>query len=322
MLFSKFEQMRAALERPVAPWGDDFDVRVQRIGRKLEANLVVALAGRAVRDGVGAGLFGDFDQVLGDQRAGNRGAEQIDAFIDGIGAEHRENEIAHEFFAHVLDEDFLDAQHFRFLAGWLKFFALTEIGSEGHNFRAEFCLKPLQDDRGVEAARIGENDFLNVFPLAHNKLPSHQALQIGAQNLSVVLLAVAKQRASRRAATYRENSCGLRDLWFANFINNEIAVANTKPRPGRTPFGNMGGGKMPVERSTVAPHLLHMDETRFENICGIAIVHTAILRPTGGDHALHGFTRFGEVFRRQADGPYDQQHFCLHSTVSFARKLF
>lgn len=133
-----------------------------------------------MRDGVGAGLPGDVDQVLGDQRAGNRGAEQVDAFIDGIGAEHREDEIAHEFFAHVLDEDFLDAQHFRLLAGRFKFFALAEIGGKGHDFRAQFRLKPLQDDRGVEAARIGENDFLNVFPLAHNSLPS-DAVAVGAE---------------------------------------------------------------------------------------------------------------------------------------------
>ncbi|EXU82302.1 hypothetical protein AX23_14365 [Brucella melitensis 548] len=79
VLFGKFEKLRAALERPVAPWSDDLDVRVQRIGRKLEANLVVALAGRAMGDGVGAGFFGDVDQMLGDQWAGNRCAEQIDA---------------------------------------------------------------------------------------------------------------------------------------------------------------------------------------------------------------------------------------------------
>ncbi len=57
VLFGKFEKLRAALERPVAPWSDDLDVRVQRIGRKLEANLVVALAGRAMGDGVGAGFL-------------------------------------------------------------------------------------------------------------------------------------------------------------------------------------------------------------------------------------------------------------------------
>ena len=171
VLFGEFEQMRAALERPVAPWSDDLDVRVQRISGKLEAHLIVALAGCAMRNGVGAGLLGNLDEMLGNQRTGNRRAEQINAFIDGIGAEHRENEIAHEFFAYVLNEDFLDAQHFRFLACRFKFFALAEIRGESHNFRAEFRLKPFQDDRGVETARIGEHDFLNVFPLAHSQLP-------------------------------------------------------------------------------------------------------------------------------------------------------
>jgi hypothetical protein len=39
------------LEAP-APGGDDLDVRLQRVGGQLEAHLVVALAGRAVGDGV------------------------------------------------------------------------------------------------------------------------------------------------------------------------------------------------------------------------------------------------------------------------------
>ncbi len=163
VLFGEFEQMCAALERPVAPGRDDLDVGVQRIGRKLETDLVVALAGRAMRDGIGTGLGGNLDQVLGNQRAGNRRAEQVDAFIDRIGTEHREDEIAHEFFTHVLDENLLDAQHLGLLARRLQFFALAEIGREGHDFGVEFGLKPLQDDRGVEAAGIGENDFLHVF---------------------------------------------------------------------------------------------------------------------------------------------------------------
>jgi hypothetical protein len=48
---------------------------------------------------------GDLDLALGDQRPGDRGAEQVLALIDRIGAEHREDEVAHEFLAHVLDED-------------------------------------------------------------------------------------------------------------------------------------------------------------------------------------------------------------------------
>ena len=56
-------------------------------------------------DGIGADLLGDLDLLLGDQRPGDGGAQQIDALIDGIGAEHGEDVIADEFLAHILDED-------------------------------------------------------------------------------------------------------------------------------------------------------------------------------------------------------------------------
>ncbi len=57
-------------------------------------------------DGVGAGLLGDLDQALGDQRPRDRGAEQVLALIKRVGAEHREDEVAHELLAQVVDEDF------------------------------------------------------------------------------------------------------------------------------------------------------------------------------------------------------------------------
>ena len=61
---------------------------------------------------VGADFFGDLDLLLGDQRPGDGGAQQIDAFIERIGAEHGKDEIADEFLAQILDEDVLglDAQ--------------------------------------------------------------------------------------------------------------------------------------------------------------------------------------------------------------------
>jgi hypothetical protein len=114
-------------------------------------------------DGVGAGLLGDVDQVLGDQWTGDRRAEQINALIDRIGPEHREDEILDELFADVLDVDFLDAHHLGLLARRLELFALAKIGCEGDDFSTELGLQPLQDDRGIEAARIGQHNFLHVF---------------------------------------------------------------------------------------------------------------------------------------------------------------
>ena len=70
-------QRLARFEIPFAPWRDDFDVGLERVIGELEAHLVVALAGRAMGDGIGADLLGDLDLLLGDQRPRNRGAEQI-----------------------------------------------------------------------------------------------------------------------------------------------------------------------------------------------------------------------------------------------------
>jgi hypothetical protein len=43
-------QLFAGHQIPLAPRGDDLDARLQRVGTELEANLVVALAGRAMAE--------------------------------------------------------------------------------------------------------------------------------------------------------------------------------------------------------------------------------------------------------------------------------
>jgi hypothetical protein len=73
-------QLFAGHQIPLAPRGDDLDARLQRVGTELEANLVVALAGRAMADGIGTGFIDDLDQALGDQRTGDGGAQQVLAF--------------------------------------------------------------------------------------------------------------------------------------------------------------------------------------------------------------------------------------------------
>ena len=163
VLFGEGDQRLAALEVPLPPGRDHPDVRLQRVVAQLEAHLVVALAGRAVTDRIGADLPRNVDLGLGDQRPGDGGAEEILALIDRVGAEHREDVVAHELFAQILDKDVfgLDAEQQRLFSRRAKFLALPEIGGEGHNLRIILGLKPLQDDRGVEAAGIGQHDFLH-----------------------------------------------------------------------------------------------------------------------------------------------------------------
>ena len=115
-------------------------------------------------DGVRAGLAGDVDLLLGDQGPGDGGAQQVLALIDRVGPEHGEDVVADEFLAHVLDEDVLglDPGGQGLGPGRLDLLALAEVGGEGDDLRPVLGLQPLQDDRGVEAAGIGEDDFLDV----------------------------------------------------------------------------------------------------------------------------------------------------------------
>ena len=122
-----------------------------------------------MRDGVGTGFLGDFDQALRNEGARDAGAQQIVAFVAGIGAHHREDVIAHEFFAQVLDEDVLvgDAHRTGLFARRFDLLALSEVGGEGHHFEPAFDLEPLGDNRGIETTGIGEDDAFDIGHWGH-----------------------------------------------------------------------------------------------------------------------------------------------------------
>ena len=169
ILLGEIEQCGARREIPFAPRRDDLDVRLERVISKLEAHLIVALAGRAMRNRVGADFAGDLDLLLGDQWPRDRSTEQIKPLVLRIGAEHREHVIADEFLAQILDENMLglDAEEKRFLPRRLKLFALAEIGGESYDLAAVGRLQPFEDDRRIEAAGIGKNDALDLFGIGH-----------------------------------------------------------------------------------------------------------------------------------------------------------
>ncbi|MCY1174264.1 hypothetical protein D9M73_144580 [compost metagenome] len=162
VLFGVIHQLFTGQQVPFAPRCDHFYAWLQGVGAQFETNLVVTLAGGAVGNGIGAGFVGDFDQALGDQRTGDGGTQQVLAFIDGVGAEHREYEVANEFFAQVIDVDFLDAQCLSLGAGRFDLFALPQIGSESHHFTVVGILQPLENHRSIKAAGIRQYDLFYV----------------------------------------------------------------------------------------------------------------------------------------------------------------
>src|SRR5688572_19161313 len=115
------DELLAREKVPLAPWCDDFHFRHERVGPELETYLVVAFSRRAVRDGIGPGFPRDLDEALRDERPRDRGSEQVFAFVYGVRAEHRIDEIADELFLQIIDEDLFDAALLRLLSCRLDF---------------------------------------------------------------------------------------------------------------------------------------------------------------------------------------------------------
>ena len=84
VLLGELDQLGAAGKIPFTPRRDDLDIGRQRVIAELEADLVVALAGRAVADRVGADHLGDLDLALGDQWPRDRGAEQVQPLVQRV----------------------------------------------------------------------------------------------------------------------------------------------------------------------------------------------------------------------------------------------
>ncbi len=139
-----------------APRRNHADVGHERVGGNFKTDLVVAFARRAVRDGLRLVFPRDFDHALGDQGAGDGRAEEIAGFVHRAGAEHRENEVAREFLAEIVNVDFGSAGLPCFFAQAAEFLFLAEVCREGDDFSFIGFLQPLQDDGRIQATGICE----------------------------------------------------------------------------------------------------------------------------------------------------------------------
>ena len=153
------DQVGAALEIPVAPRGDDLQVGRERGEGQLEADLVVALAGGAVGDGVGLFQARDVDHALGDERTRDAGAEEILVLVKRVGADHREDEVAREFLGQVVDVALGRAGLERLLVEALEFLFLADVGAERDDLRVIFFLQPRQNDGGVQTSRVSDDNL-------------------------------------------------------------------------------------------------------------------------------------------------------------------
>jgi hypothetical protein len=127
----------------------------------LEPDLVVALAGAAVRDRGGAVLVGGGHQVLDDGRPGQRGDQRVAVHVEGVGLDRGEAVLLGELVPGVRDLRLDGAAGECPLADDVQVLAvLADVHRDGDDLGAGLLGDPADGDGGVQAAGVGEYDAL------------------------------------------------------------------------------------------------------------------------------------------------------------------
>ena len=98
VLVTVSHQLFTGVQIPFTPWSDHFNARLKCVGTQLKTYLVVTFTGCTVSNGVSACFVRNFNQTLRDQGTSDRRTQQVLTFVDGVSAEHRENEVAGKLF--------------------------------------------------------------------------------------------------------------------------------------------------------------------------------------------------------------------------------
>src|ERR1700676_290338 len=169
VFFGVSDGVFTGIDVPFAPGRDDLQVGCDGFVGQLETDLVVALAGAAMRKSVGAEFQRDFRLALPEHRASHGGAQQISVLVDGAGAKGRPDVIAHEFFTEVFDVGGGGTRGEGFFARGFEIFLLADVADHGDHFAAVVFLEPRNDDGGVQTSGIGEDDFFWLIGLLVHK---------------------------------------------------------------------------------------------------------------------------------------------------------
>ena len=156
----------AGLELPLAHRRQHLEIGVERGDADLEADLVVALAGAAVRDVLGLVAVRLDDEVLDDDRARHRREQRVLVLVQRVGAQGLGEELLDVLLADVLDDGLHRTDVQRLLTHELQVLTLlADVDRERDDIDVVMLLEPLDGDRGVQSAGVCE----------YNLVPSHES---------------------------------------------------------------------------------------------------------------------------------------------------
>ena len=151
-----------ALDVPLPPGSDDLHLRGKALDGQLKPHLIVALAGAAVADGVSPLFLGNLHQPLADDGPGEGGAQKI---VLILGPHHHggDDDLIHHLVGQVLDVQLGGAGLDGLLLQAVQLVPLPHIGGDRDDLRViVILLQPGDDDGCIQAAGIGQHDFLDL----------------------------------------------------------------------------------------------------------------------------------------------------------------
>ena len=149
-----------AVHVPVAHRGDDGQVGGDGGRRHVEADLVVALARRAVGDVGGPDLPRGLDQLLRDERARQGRKERVFSAVERVRLYGGGDVLVRELRLRVAHEGVRGAYPQCLRPHVVGGLSLAEVHVQGVGHGSLF-LQPLHADRGIQSARVGEHDLLS-----------------------------------------------------------------------------------------------------------------------------------------------------------------
>ena len=196
---------------PVAERGDHVQAGIGRLERELEAQLVVALAGAAVHDGLRAELDRELGDRLRDHRPRERRDERVLALVEGVRLDRARALLLGERGLAVDEDDVVGAGGASALDRRLEVELLADVDEHGDDLveAVPVLLQPADDAAGVEAA--GEGDHRD---------PAHLA----PWSLECILFTIAGFHANVRLACVETR--------FVDCRPREAYLAGPRPRRG------------------------------------------------------------------------------------------
>ena len=95
--------LKSLVEFGNSPRCDDLDRGLERIESQLKADLIIALAGAAVRDELAAFFLCDLDLGASDDRASKRCAEEVDILVRGVALDSWKTELTDKLVDDIFD---------------------------------------------------------------------------------------------------------------------------------------------------------------------------------------------------------------------------